>query len=231
MQIFTGKKSQASFLNIQQTLMVLSITVHVDTITRWLEHYVDLVEMYTDTLKPPRPGEMWGCDEKQQNVNGKDWWIVALMDLGNRFILAWDVSSTKEGYNAAPLLKAAKRKAGKIPRMFITNGLNQFSIAFKKVFRTLKGIRSIHIRDIHIWNHICNTNKQERLNGGFADRFRPARGIKKERSLIFRIAVLHHNYIKPHSGIGNKTPAEVIGINIQGINRWQTLIQNAALAK
>ena len=62
-------------------------------------------------------------------------------------------------------------------------------------FLTLKGIRSIHIRDIHIRNHICNTNKQERLNGEFAGRFRYARGINKEESRIFRITILHHNYI------------------------------------
>ena len=36
-----------------------------------------------------------------------------------------------------------------------------YHIAFKKVFYTLKGIRSIHIRDIHIQNRFCNTNKQE----------------------------------------------------------------------
>ena len=183
--------------NIHQTLMVLSITVHVDTITRWLEHYVDRVEKYTDTLKPPCPGEQWGCDEKRYHVNGKDWWIVAVMDLSSRFILAWDVSATKQKYNAVPLLKAAKRKAGKIPRMFITDGLPQFSIAFKKVFRTLK---NIHIRDIHIRNHICNTNEHVRLNGEFADRFRSARGIKKSD-------FPHSGTPQSHSGIGNKTPA------------------------
>ena len=51
--------------------------------------------------------------------------------------------------------------------MFITGGLNQYHIAFKKVFRTLKSPIPIHIRDIHIRNLICNTNKQERLNGWF----------------------------------------------------------------
>ena len=35
-----------------------------------------------------------------------------------------------------------------------------------------KGLRSVHIRGIHIRNPICNTNKLERLNGGFAGRFR-----------------------------------------------------------
>ena len=56
-----------------------------------------------------------------------------------------------------------------------------------------------------------------------------ARGINKE-SLIFRMAILHYNYIKPHSGIGNRTPAEAAGIDVQGADRWLTLIQNAVSA-
>ena len=55
---------------------------------------------------------------------------------------------------------------GRIPRLFITDGLDQNHIAFKKVFRTLRRLRSIYIRDLHIRNLICNTNKQERLNDG-----------------------------------------------------------------
>ena len=56
---------------------------------------------------------------------------------------------------------------------------------------------------------------QERLNGGFAGRFRYARGINKE-SLIFRMAILRYHSIKPHGGIAYRTPAEAAGINILG---------------
>ena len=216
--------------NIQMTLRHLGVGVHVDTITRILEHYSKVVEEYTKTVKPPCVGDKWGCDEKHQKVRGKESYIVAVMDLATRFVLAWDISPTKEKYDAVPLLRAARGMAGRIPRLFITDGLDQYHIAFKRVFRTLKGLRSIHIRDIHIRNLICNTNKQERLNGGFAGRFRYARGINKEESLIFRMAILHYNYIKPHSGIGNRTPAEAAGIDVQGADRWLTLIQNAVSA-
>ena len=77
---------------------------------------------------------------------------------------------------------------------------------------------------------MCNTNTQERLNGKFADRFRSARGINREDSLIFRITIIHHNFIKPHGGIGGRTPAEATGIEIRGQDKWLTLIQNAAAA-
>ncbi len=216
--------------NVRMTLKHRGIEVHVDTITRILEHYSMVVGKYAQTLKPPCTGDKWGCDEKMQKVRGRESYVVAVMDLATRFILAWDISPTKEKYNAVPLLRAARDMAGRIPRLFITDGPDRYHIAFKKVFRTLRGLRSIHIRDIHIRNLICNTNKQERFNGGFAGRFRYARGINKEESLIFRMAVLHYNYIKPHGGIGGRTPAEAAGINILGTDRWLTLIQSAASA-
>ncbi len=219
-----------SAANIQTTLGHLGVRVHADTITRILEHYSEAVQKYTETLKPPCVGDKWGCDEKHQKVRGKEWYITAIMDLPTRFILSWDTTPTKEKYDAAPLLRRARDVAGKIPRLFITDGLEQYHIAFKKVFRTLKGLKSIHIRDIHIRNLICNTNKQERLNGGLAGHFKYARGINKEESLIFRMAILHHNYIKPHGGIGGRTPAEAAGIDIRGADRWRTLIQNAVSA-
>lgn len=87
--------------------------------------------------------------------------MVAVMYIATRFVLAWDISYTKKKYDAAPLLRAARDTACKIPRLFIIDGIHQYHMAFKKVFFTLKGIRSIHIRDIHIRNRICNTNKQE----------------------------------------------------------------------
>ena len=216
--------------NIQATLGHMGVGVHVVTITRTLEQYSELVQKYTETLKPPRVGDKWGCDEKHQKVGGKESYITAVMDLSTRFILAWDTTPTKEKYDAAPLLRRARDVAGRIPRLFITDGLDQYHIAFKKVFRTLKGLRSIHIRDIHIRNLLCNTNKQERLNGELAGHFKYARGINKEESLIFRMAILHHNYIKPHAGIGGRTPAEAAGIDVRGADRWRTLIQNAVAA-
>ena len=108
------------------------------------------------------------------------------MYLATLHIRTWDMSGTKESHGAAPLLRAARGRAGKIFRPYIADGLDRYHIAFE-AFYTLKSLRSTHIRNL-----ICNTNKQERFNGEFASRFRPAHIINKEGSLIFRIAVQLH---------------------------------------
>jgi putative transposase len=50
-------------------------------------------------------------------------------------------------------------------------------------------------------------------------------------SLAFNGFQIYHNYIKPHlAHEGEKTPAELAGIKVQGENKWLTLIQNASQA-
>lgn len=83
-----------------------------------------------------------------------------------------------------------------------------------------------HIRHIHIKND-RNNNKMERLNGEIRDRERVMRSLKTDDSPIILGMQIHHNFNRNHMGIKNKTPAEACGINVQGNNKWLTLIQNA----
>lgn len=76
-----------------------------------------------------------------------------------------------------------------------------------------------------------NNNKMERLNGEFRDREKVVRGLKKDDSPLIDGYQLYHNYLRPHMGLEGKTPAEVCGIEIQGANKWLTLIQNSQSEK
>jgi hypothetical protein len=66
------------------------------------------------------------------------------------------------------------------------------------------------------------------MNGGFRDREKVARGLKKDDSVMFDGCQIFHNYLRPHMGLNGKTPAESCGIKIEGDNKWITLIQNAS---
>ena len=69
----------------------------------------------------------------------------------------------------------------------------------------------------------------ERINGEFRDREKIMRGVKKTDSNVFNGYKLYHNYIRPHMALDGKTPAEVCGIEIQGQDKWKTIIQRASL--
>lgn len=39
---------------------------------------------------------------------------------------------------------------------------------------------------------------------------------------------IYHNFVRPHMTLDGDTPADRVGIEIQGDNKWMTLIQNAS---
>lgn len=221
--------TEMSPFGIQIVLGYIGVHVHADTIARWLAHHVAPVERYTDPIRPPNLGSKLGADEKRQDIRGEESHLVMAMDPATRFISAWETTADKMGHDATKLLEAAKAKAGKPYSILITDGLSGYHAAFKRVFGALKGL-FIHLCDIHIRNKFSNTNGQERVNSTFAGRARLARGINSENSPVYRIFILHHIYIRPHGGIGGRTPAEAAGIEIRGRNKWLTLIQNAEAA-
>jgi hypothetical protein len=69
----------------------------------------------------------------------------------------------------------------------------------------------------------------ERMNGEIRDREKVMRGLKSEDTAILTGMQIHHNFIRPHMGLGGATPAEKTGIQVKGEDKWKTLIQNAAI--
>ncbi len=72
----------------------------------------------------------------------------------------------------------------------------------------------------------------ERLNGTIRDREKTMRRFKKVDTPILKGCQIYHNYIREHQGLKEKkTPFEKCGIDIQGENKWLTLIQNIMFNK
>ncbi|MCH7560270.1 MAG: transposase [Thaumarchaeota archaeon] len=112
--------------------------------------------------------------------------------------------------------------------MIIPDGFHSYAEAYRKEFWTVKRRnRTLHIRHIHLQGDM-NNNKMERLNGEFRDREKVVRGIKKDDSVIISGYQLYHNYVRPHSALHGKTPADKCGIIIEGNNKWKTIIENAS---
>ena len=69
----------------------------------------------------------------------------------------------------------------------------------------------------------------ERLNGEIRDREKVFRGPKKMNTAVLDGMRVHYNSTKKYSGIDGMTPAEASLIEVDGKNRWKTIIQNASL--
>jgi hypothetical protein len=68
----------------------------------------------------------------------------------------------------------------------------------------------------------------ERMNGEVRDREKVMRSLKRTDTPILAGLQIFHNYVRPNEGIEGRTPSELAGIQVEGENKWLTLIQNAA---
>jgi hypothetical protein len=66
------------------------------------------------------------------------------------------------------------------------------------------------------------------MNGELRDREKVMRSLKAMDTPILKGMQIHHNFIREHEGLDGKTPAEAAGIQIEGSNKWLTIIQNAS---
>jgi transposase-like protein len=220
---FTGE----SLRNVQKFLRLQGVEVHYTTVYRWIQKYVALMEKYLEQIKP-QVSDTWRADELYLKVKGNMKYLFAMMDDETRFWIAQEVADTKHNYDARRLFSKARDTIGRKPKTLITDGLPSYREAYLKEFYTHKlETRTEHIHSIRIQGD-HNNNKMERLNGEIRDREKVMRGLKKPDTPIIPGYQIYHNYVRPHEALDGKTPADACGIEVQGRNKWLTLIQNAS---
>jgi len=220
---FTGE----SLRSVQKFIKLQGVEVSHQTVYNWIQKYTNLMKKYIDKITP-QVGDAWRADEVYTKVRGDLKYLFALCDDETRYWIAKEVADRKEGHDASGLFRQAKEIANTKPKVITTDGLGSYHEAYKKEFWTQeRRYRTLHIRHIHLKGDM-NNNKQERFNGEFRDREKVMRGIKKTDSVMFDGYQIYHNYVRPHMGLNGKTPAEACGIDVKGVNKWLTLIQNAS---
>ena len=206
------------------------ITISYRSIYNWICKYSKMVSDYLDEIVPRTNSRtMVRADEIWIKVNGNQNYLFASMDDDSRYWLASDMAETKFQHNADKLLQLTKEKIGKSPAHFVTDGLPAYMKSSKKIF----GKKTNHIRHIHLAGKRSrdNNNKMERLNGEIRDREKVFRGLKKMDTAIISGMKIYYNFTKKHGSLNGQTPSEAALIDVEGKNKWFTLIQNASLHK
>jgi len=138
------------------------------------------------------------------------------------------VVNTKYKEDIRQLFRDGQKVAGKKPQVLIIDGARNFHQAYMAEYWTRPiEDRTVHISHIHFKGDM-NNNKMERLNGEIRDREKTMRGLKKMDTPILKGYEIYHNYFRTHDGLNGKTPSEACGIEVNGGNKWITLIQNAS---
>ncbi len=207
---------------------MMGIDVSDVAVFKWIDKYSKMTAKYLNGIVP-RVGGWFRADEVWVKINGKQCYLFANMDDDTRYWLASDLADNKFQHNANNLLRMTKQQSGKSPRNFITDGLPAYAKSSKRVF----GKKTNHVKHIHLAGKRDkdNNNKMERLNGEIRDREKVFRGLKKMDTGILDGMRVYYNYTKKHGALKGQTPAEASMIEVDGINKWKTIIQNASLSK
>jgi len=216
-----------SLRNVTRSLRLIGVEVSYQTVWNWIQKYTALMEKYLERITP-QVSDTWRADELFLKVHGNLKYLYALMDDQTRFWIAQEIANTKFTADVRPLFQQGKKIAGKKPKFLITDGAPNFHEAFQKEFTDMRRYYNPqHIREIHMDGKVHN-NKQERLNGEIRDREKVTRNLKTMDTPILKCEQIYHNFIRPHMALDGKTPADKAGIEVQGENKWLTLIQNAS---
>lgn len=206
--------------------------VSPSTVYRWGAKYYPMSAKFLESLRILVGGK-WHADEIYVMVRGVKKYLFMVMDSDTRCCLSYEVADQKDGHNANSLLERTKKYGRKIPYAFVTDALGSYIDAFKKVFAPLNPhhTHSVHIKNASLNNKKRNNNIQERFNSTFRAREKTARGIKIKSSPMLVGFTVNYNFVRPHTGLKGKTPAEAAGVVINGDDPWRTIIGNAALAQ
>jgi transposase-like protein len=216
--------SGESLRNTVDSLKLLGVEVSHQTVFNWIKKYCRLMRDYSEKLVPA-VGDTWRADEIYMKIKGDQKYLFAMMDDETRFWIAQEVAETKDKHDARNLFMMSKYLMKKQPTTLITDGLQSYAKAAQWAYDGTN-----HVREITLKGAIHN-NKMERMNGEIRDREKTMRGLKRNRTPILTGCQLFHNYFRPHEALDGRTPAEAAGIQIEGENKWKTMIQNAIKQK
>lgn len=122
----------------------------------------------------------------------------------------------------------AHKRAVKRPKTIYADGCFAYRKGFNKAFFTNRRDKTFLVQNVGI-NSIPHRNKVERLHGILKDMLRSRRGMDQDSrtELMLDGWFVYYNFLRPHSALNGKTPAEASGIKLDLSNRWKSLIDLA----
>jgi transposase-like protein len=197
------------------------VNVSHAAILYWIQKYVAVMRDYVDAMKPEL-SRVFHADETKVNIRGQWVWLWHLMDGDTRFLLANHVSKSRNVYDAREAFQDAKQVAKVEPRVLLTDGLGSYGPAAQREFPN-----AVHVAGVGLQGRL-NNNRMERYQGTLKERTKVMRALKNSDTAILDGQRIYYNHIRPHQGLGGKTPAEAAGINLQlQGNKWLDLIHRA----
>lgn len=210
-----------SFPEVARHLAESGNAVNQSTVYRWVVSYTEKAIHTLEMLKP-KVSNTWVADETAIKFNNRLHWLWDIIDSDTRFLLATYLSPNRGTREARMLMGLASNRAGKVPKVIITDKLAAYLDGIEIPF----GAETEHIQSSPFGED--STSLIERFHGTIKDRTKVIRGFKSlsTASLILNGFTVHYNFFRPHMSLDGKTPAQVAGIRIP-FRTWTEFVRQA----
>jgi putative transposase len=174
------------------------------TIYAWVQKYTNrALDQFKDYH--PQVGDVWIADETVLRIAGQNVWMYDIIDTNTRYLLATQISTNRTINQSQKLMEAAQKKAGKTPKLVITDSNNSYPEGIERAY----GGDTIHVQS-EPFADFNDTQLIERFHSTLKDRTKVMRGLKSIESANKFIDgwLIYYNYLRPHESLDGKTPAE-----------------------
>lgn len=158
----------------------------------------------------PEVGDTWVADETYMKLGRRKVYFWDIIDSKTNYILATHVSFTRSGRDAKRLMERAEKRAGKTPKMVVTDKLKSYIVGIEDAY----GANTKHIQGGPFKFKVTgeSTAKIERFHKTLEQRtevFQKYNDIDTIR-LLTSGWLINYNFFKQNKGCGNIPPAQAM---------------------
>ena len=176
----------------------------------------------------PDVGNVWVADETYMKLGDQPVYFWDIIDIKTKFLLASRVSFSRGSEDARALMRLAEEKAGKKPRIVITDKLAAYIHGVKDTY----GKEAIHIQGgpFKPVDSFESTAEIERFHKTLEQRTKVFEKYKDLLSIRLLTAgwLINYNYFKQNEGCGNIPPAQAAN-KVVPFKDWNDIVRDAKL--
>jgi transposase-like protein len=196
------------------------------SIHRWVRKYSKHVSSYVKTLHPRVGSELHVDEMVVRSSSGTDEYLWNAMDRETKFLLASVLTTGRTEEEAFSVISQAVAQAKKKPRVAVTDGNPSYPGAVKRngIARHIFSPKFVDPK---------NNNAIENFHSQIRPRYDVARtvGLPHSGNALAAAFALSYNFVRPKVILGNRTPAELAGIDLGTRNKWLALATASSRAQ
>jgi putative transposase len=169
----------------------------------------------------PNVGDHWVADETYMKLGKRNVYFWDIIDADTRFLLATHVSFTRTSKDAKNLMELAQQRAGKSPKVVVTDKLASYIMGIEDAF----GADSKHRRG-GPFDVTASTSLIERFHRTLEQRTKVFQKFKdiEDIRLLTGGWLINYNFFKQNEGCGNIPPAQAMS-KVVPFKDWNDIVR------